>query len=99
MQTSTVLYEDALLERFTFKVNHLNPDASFSFGDGGCMFETYGEEYDHVVAQPDEHIWTIIDGEDGNTWVSSGMQRVNRIGYLISEQPVPASEFIEAMLD
>ena len=71
-------------------VNHLDENASFNDGNGGLMFETYGEEYDYVAAighkEPDR-IWTYIDDEEGNTCIVNGWAFVNRIGYFITEKP------------
>lgn len=71
-------------EVFKLKTNHIDDNASYD----GCMFETYGVELEFVKDHAQEHIWTILDG-DGTLIVSNGYQYVNRIGYLISEIPVP----------
>lgn len=71
-------------------VNHLDKNASFNDGSGGIMFETYGEEYDHVAAighKEPNRIWTYIDDEEGNTCIINGWAFVNRIGYFITEKP------------
>ena len=56
---------------------------------GGCLFETFGEELDFVRKQHPSTVWTLVDGEDGDMYLLSGMHFVNRIGYLISLAPVP----------
>ncbi len=77
-------------EQYRPVTNHLDPDASFHDGDGGLMFETYGQDYDHITDLASNgqanRIWTWVDGEDG-TWIVSGLQFVNRIGYLVTEVP------------
>ena len=70
--------------------NHLDENASFNDGSGGLMFETYGAEYDSVAAAGAENpnkIWTLVDGEDGQTIIINGWAMVNRIGYFITEVP------------
>jgi hypothetical protein len=54
------------------------------------MFETYGAEYESVAAAGAENpnkIWTLVDGEDGETIIINGWAMVNRIGYFITEVP------------
>ena len=37
--------EDDFDATYPLVTNHINPNASWAFGDGpGCLFETYGEE-------------------------------------------------------
>ena len=47
-------------------------------------FETYGEEQDFVLAQPNEKVWTEVDGDNG-TYIVSGQHFVNRIQYYVTE--------------
>lgn len=62
--------------------NHLVPNSSWS----GWMFETYGEELKFVMSQPNEHVWTWLNSDEG-TFLSAGYHWVNRLGYLITEKP------------
>jgi hypothetical protein len=58
---------------------------------GGCMYETYGEELAIVHAMLEKEparIWTVVDADFGLGLIS-GYHHVNRVGYLISEVPVP----------
>ncbi|HMP04538.1 MAG TPA: hypothetical protein PKC45_18780 [Gemmatales bacterium] len=83
------LTEDEFDDSFKLVPNHLNPNASWSYGDGpGCLFETYGEELALVRQQDPATVWTLVDGDDGDMYVVSGFHFVNRIGYLISTVPV-----------
>lgn len=64
---------------------------------GKALFETYGEEMEHVaaVAQTDPlRVWTVEDA-DGHMFIVNGLRRVNRLGYLITERPAPANTYIE----
>ncbi len=82
--------------RFPLVENHLNPLASWAFDDNrGCLFETYGEEYEFVLRQDRTRIWTITEGDDGDWYIVSGLHFVNRVGYLISREPVPSGVSIE----
>jgi len=90
MTTPLEMTEDEFDTRYPLVVNHLNPNASWTFGDGpGCLFETYGQELAFVRSQNPRTIWTFVDGDDGNQYVLSGYHLVNRIGYLISTIAFP----------
>ena len=93
-----VCEEDAFIERFRPIVNHIDPNASFDFVYGGCMFETYGEEFEYVRMQKPDCIWTLIE-EDGVLFVGSGLHFVNRLGYFVSPTPVEGGEMLNFCLD
>ena len=61
-----------------------NPEDMTAFG--GCMYETYGDEYDYVRNVSRKRVWTILDGDDGDMIISSGLWLVNRIGYIVTEE-------------
>jgi hypothetical protein len=84
---------DAWTEKYLPIQNHLVTEASWS----GTMFETYGNEYDYVAAQPEQNVWTWVDGDEG-TWIMSGRHYINRIGYFITENPC-TQEYIEIQVD
>ena len=74
-------------------VNHLNPSAGWAFDDqGGCLFDTYGPEFEFVRQQDPQQVWTLVDTDNGHMAVISGLHYVNRIGYLISQIPLPRDE-------
>jgi hypothetical protein len=53
------------------------------------MFETYGEEFDHVWAKHQaepNHVWTLV-AEDDEYGIVNGYYLINRIGYFITEVP------------
>ena len=90
------LTEDEFDDRYPLVHNHLNPNASWAFGDGpGCLFETNGEELAFVRQQDPQTIWTLVDGDDGDMYVISGLHFVNRIGYLISTVAVPENVTVQ----
>ncbi len=78
-------------EQYPLVPNPFNPDASWSgSNEQGCLFETYGEDYDFVKQQDPRTIWTMIDAS-----IVSGFHFVDRLGYLISTVPVPDGVEIE----
>ena len=82
--------EDEFDAQFPLLINHLNPNTSWAFNDeNGCLFETYGEELAFIREQDPSTVFTLVDGDDGDLYVISGLHYVNRIGYLISTVPVP----------
>jgi len=82
--------EDEFDNQYPLIPNHLNPNASWGYGDSpGSLFETYGEELAFVQTQAPSTVWTLLDGEDDDQYLASGFHFVNRIGYLISSVPVP----------
>ncbi len=98
-ETFIELSEDEFDSRFRLRPNYLNPNASWTYGDGpGCLFETYGEELAFVRQQDPLAIWTLIDGDDGDMYLISGFHFVNRIGYLLSTVPVSENVTVQVHL-
>jgi hypothetical protein len=54
--------------------------------DGEHMYETYGEEVEHVIKTDSKYIWTLIQG-DMSDLIVAGYHYVNRLGYYITEVP------------
>ena len=81
-------------EQFKFMVNNYDDNASFE----GLMFETYGDEVEYVKTKTENRIWMYGQGDDGGLYIWSGWGFVNRIGYFISEQPVPDNTIIQIMV-
>ncbi|MEZ5898494.1 MAG: hypothetical protein R3D51_03275 [Hyphomicrobiaceae bacterium] len=86
----TTIDTDAFDALFRPVPNHMDSNASVDFGRGGCLFETYGEALAFVRSQNPQCIWTIIDGDDGESLIVSGYHFVNRLGYILTARPVPA---------
>lgn len=84
---------DEFIEKFKPQKNHVDNNASFN----GMMYETYGAEFEFIKSQPESNVWTILDGDNGQLVVASGFHHVNRIGYIVTEVPVPEGEFIEVI--
>ena len=79
-------------------VNHIDNNASFDNGEGGLMFETYGEEVEFVKSQSPDKIWMYGDGDDGAGYLWNGWGFVNRIGYFITEVPCPPDTTIQVLV-
>ncbi len=91
--------EDAFDALYPLRTNHLNPTASWVYGEGpGCLFETYGKELEFVRQQDPLTVWTFVDGDDGDQYLVSGIHFVNRIGYLISTVQVPTGVDIQVRI-
>ncbi len=64
--------------------NHIDSNAS---GDGD-LFETYGEEWEHVSKQDCHHVWTLVESDTGKKeYLTPGFHVVNRLNYMITEKP------------
>jgi hypothetical protein len=86
------LTEEEWFDTFNPLPNLIDPNASFSDGEQGYMFETYGKELDFVKAQDPNRIWTYCDGDSGDTYIFQGMRIVNRIGYFVTTVPFDGSK-------
>ena len=78
--------------------NHIDKHASFDNGEGGIMFETYGDEVEFVKSQSPDKIWMYGDGDDGGSYIWSGWGFVNRLGYFITEVPCPPDTTIQVLI-
>jgi len=85
---------DEFFEQYKPVINHLDDNASFD----GYMFETFGEEEAFVCTKSPEFIGTYCDGDNG-TYIVSGYHLVNRIGYFITELPIPEDLCVTVSLD
>jgi hypothetical protein len=63
--------------------NHIDTNA-------GDKFETYGAELDYVLSIANSEparVWTLVEGDDGNLYITSGYHLVNRLNYFITKNP------------
>ena len=110
------IHEDKFWETYKPQINHFErAKANSSIADediccwNGCMYETYGEDLDHVFElardRNNKNVWTIIecdDDENGNSVVSivAGYHLVNREGFLITEKPWESGgEYVEMVFE
>lgn len=53
------------------------------------MFETFGEDFKTVLRFAEhspKKVWTMVDGDDGSSYIVSGLRMVNRICYIITNE-------------
>lgn len=84
--TEIQMTTDEFFDKYKPVKNHYDKHASW----GGCMFDTYGQEHEHVLYMRDfepRKVWTVVEGCNGDLIVIDGYHHVNRIGYLITEVP------------
>lgn len=73
--------------------------SGFSFGDDDTLIDGHRpEEVAALIAAGDDRIWTVIDGDEGDTVIVSGRHFVNRVGHIITEEPW-GPEDVEVKLD
>lgn len=95
-ETFIELTEDEFDDQYPLVPNHINPSASWAFGDSaGCLFETYGDEFEFVRRYDQRKVWTFVDGDDGDMYVVCGLHYVNRVGYLLSRDPVQENTTVQ----
>lgn len=98
-ETFIELTEDEFDDRYPLVPNHINLSAGWAIGEaGGCLFETFGEEFAFVRRQDPRKVWTLVDGDGGDMYVISGLHFVNRVGYLLSTIPIPENATIQVHL-
>lgn len=80
----TITYE-IWVDEYLPKKNEFDNNAPYE----GMMFETYGAELDYVLKLANSgklnHIWTLINGENENTWIVPGYSIVDRMGYFVTD--------------
>ncbi|HXH73077.1 MAG TPA: hypothetical protein VNI58_09720, partial [Mariprofundaceae bacterium] len=54
---------------------------------GGIGLETYDGDWKLVKSLPATYLWTVVDGDDGDQWILTGVHTVNRVCYLVTETP------------
>jgi hypothetical protein len=82
---------DEWFEKYKPIENHFNREEG---PYENMMFETYGEEEEHVKKQNPNHIWTLINCENEESYIVSGWHFVDRNGYFITEHPWTNNEEI-----
>lgn len=55
--------------------------------ENGCLFETYGAELQMVKDAEPNKVWTLVTDDNGETIIVNGAHFVNRLGYLITQEP------------
>lgn len=75
------LTENEFDKEHPLKANHLEDNAAW----GGDMFETYGQEFEHIRSLDPHNVWTWVDSNDGAGALLNGVHLCDRIGYLVSD--------------
>jgi len=44
-----------------------------------------GPDLELMKTLPTSHLWTVVDGDDGDQWILTGIHTVNRVCYLVTE--------------
>ena len=65
---------------------------------GGCMFETFGQDINIVLAAGREKVWTLFS-EGNSIWIGEGFHIVNRLGYFITEVPRATDDCLQYIID
>jgi hypothetical protein len=78
---------DDFRERYTLVKNRFDSGSPLD----GCVFGCVGEELEIVRNAPSENLWTLIESE-GLWWISPGFHYVNRLGYLLTNEPRKTDE-------
>jgi hypothetical protein len=91
MITAIIMTIEDWEDNYQPMTNHINPEASWN----GALYETYGEELKFIQSLDHRHVWTYMDGDNGGTYLVSGRHFVNRIGYIVTAEPVPDDEIIQ----
>ena len=81
------------VERYKPLKNSLDTNAAYD----GCMYETYGKEYEEVTKAPPQTVWTLISDDEGEDCIVAGWHYVNRLGYFITEKSWDSG--VELVLD
>ena len=97
--TTRMIDENLFIERFDPKPNHLDLTGGFDFGDGCCLFTATGKAFKYVLAQNPRTIWTVVEGDEGQLVIESGLHLVNRLGYLVTANPIEETVTYTVLLD
>ncbi|MCK9417288.1 hypothetical protein M0Q97_11630 [Candidatus Dojkabacteria bacterium] len=100
VKKEVTISEDDFYEQYNLVLNHFydNPeDCAY----GGCLFETYGKEYEYIISlventETANTVWSIVEDDDledtdmnDNIYISGFYNHQMVIGYLVTEEKVP----------
>jgi hypothetical protein len=86
--------ENQWLAEFKPLPNPIDASCGYDYGAGCCLVETFGKHLDYLRSIPENRIWTVMDNDDGNPCISSGMSFVNRLGYIVTENPFTEDVYV-----
>lgn len=79
-------------EKFKPTANKIVPGQGFDFSgaskdDNSSLYGTTDEERAELKRVGPNHVWTILEGDHDEIYIVNGIRHVNRIGYIITEEP------------
>ncbi|MBU3625997.1 hypothetical protein ICN48_07080 [Polynucleobacter sp. JS-Safj-400b-B2] len=87
---------DEFLEVYGFVENAGKFACGGSIDDKSYGWETFSPDIDEVVkianSEPGR-VHTVVDGDDGRLWLTSGYHLVNRVFYIITQKPYLGPDF------
>ena len=75
-----LLHEDVFYAHFK---PYRHPEAQHDVW-GGSGLETYGEDFELVRRLDHDYVWTVVDGDNDDQWITPGIRYVNRVCYLVT---------------
>lgn len=51
------------------------------------LWETYDEDFEEVWITDIRYVWTLVEGDSGDWYITPGISYVNRLNYLITKNP------------
>ena len=98
MATQIEITEDEWIDKYKPMLSPVQ-GYGFDFGDGDTLLDmSEPSEFDLVEQTPDNRIWTAVEN-DGVITIVSGYHRVNRIGFIITQEAFNESDDISVALD
>ena len=91
---------DEWFEKYKPIVNETG-DSGLFIDDKCYLFETYGADVERVQKACKEDprtVWTLLDGDEGESVIGDGFHFVNRQGYFITEVPFEG-DYLNILLD
>lgn len=67
--------------------------------DDGTILADEADTAALTAALGARRLWTMVEGDDDQLALLSGLRRVNRIGYVIADRPYPEHTELEVSLD
>lgn len=97
LQKTLLITHDEFVDEYKPLQNTINKNAPWD----GCMLETYGKELGKAQTAGQDHVWTVLEADNGDLGVAAGFHRVNRMGYIVTKNPAknPSTEVIDEPLD
>lgn len=68
------------------KAQYLSEKFTIRRNPNGLMMDDQFER-DEVRDLPDNQVWTVVEGDDGKLYAITGMHIVNKLHYVVTEEP------------